>query len=239
MLTIFGLHGLGPPPESTPADERRYWVPVDLFRALVERLRGRPDVRFSFDDGLDTDRYVALPVLRETGTRAHFFVLVGRLDTPGHLRRDDVLRLREAGMVIGSHGMHHRRWPVLGEAALTEELVEARERLAHLLGEPVNEIAIPFGSYDRYVLRRLRELGYGPVYTSDGGRSEAGRWLHPRTTVTADSRVDDLLVLVEHGESLPLRLVRAAKRCWKRSRRIRTRPGIDPRRFGTTFDASH
>ncbi len=48
---------------------------------------------------------------------------------------------------------------------------------ANSIGEPVSSVAIPFGSYDRRVLRRLRGAGLRRVYTSDGGRA--------RTTLVA------------------------------------------------------
>ena len=92
-------------------------------------------------------------------------------------------------MIIGNHGMQHRKWPGLSERELREELVEARERIEQVTGARVAEAACPFGGYDRRVLERLRASGYEHVYTSDGGPTSAESWLQPRNTIV---RGDDL-----------------------------------------------
>ncbi len=47
----------------------------------------------------------------------------------------------------------------------------------------VTQAACPFGAYDRRVLRSLRGYGYERVFTSDGGRLRADRWLQARNSV--------------------------------------------------------
>ena len=67
-------------------------------------------------------------------------------------------------MVIGSHGWAHRDWRSLdwglrGAIEVEEEMVRARQHLGRLTGTDVSEVAVPFGSYDRHVLRILRRTG--------------------------------------------------------------------------------
>jgi hypothetical protein len=50
-------------------------------------------------------------------------------------------------------------------------------------GSEVSEVAVPFGSYDRHVVRALRRTGVTRVYTSDGGWARAGSWMQARTSI--------------------------------------------------------
>jgi peptidoglycan/xylan/chitin deacetylase (PgdA/CDA1 family) len=117
---------------------------------------------------------------------ATFFVLAGRLGGPYHLGGDDLQSLVRAGMTIGSHGLHHRDWRRIGDGELTRELVESRQILERVTGQRVTRASVPFGSYDRHVLARLRrDGGYDRVFTSDGGAARPDAWLQARTSVTA------------------------------------------------------
>jgi peptidoglycan/xylan/chitin deacetylase (PgdA/CDA1 family) len=180
------FHGVGSPPgpEREPG-EHDCWVRRDTFLALLDELRGRDDVRLSFDDGNASDVEVALPALVERGLTADFFVVAGRLGTPGNLDADGVRALTVAGMRVGTHGMDHRSWRGLDDADLAAELVEAREAIAEVTGSAVDAAALPLGQYDRTVLAALRKLDYRVVYSSDARRARRGAWFQPRYSVRA------------------------------------------------------
>ena len=136
---------MGEPPRELTPGEATVWLSEERFRAVLDAVAGRDDVRLSFDDGFRSDVDVALPALAERGLSATFFVLAGRLDHPEHLDGDDVARLVEGGMTIGSHGMHHRSWRELEEPDLTAELDESRRLLSAVAGTSVTSASVPFG----------------------------------------------------------------------------------------------
>lgn len=177
------FHGVGPQRRVLDAGEARVWIGSHAFAEILDAVRDRNDVTLSFDDGNTSDIREALPQLVRRGLRATFFVVAGRIGSPGFLSADDVRHLAAEGMAIGCHGMRHRPWRRLSEADLHEELVDARARLQALAEEPVQAAACPFGAYDRRVLGALRGHGYTRVYTSDGGRAPAGDWLQARTSL--------------------------------------------------------
>jgi peptidoglycan/xylan/chitin deacetylase (PgdA/CDA1 family) len=188
MVEIINLsfHGVGTPAgPPREAGEHDYWVGRDAFLSLLDELQGRDDVRLSFDDGNASDVEIALPALVERGMAADFFVVAGRLGTPGNLDGDGVRALREAGMRVGTHGMDHRSWRGLDDGQLAAELVEAREAIAEATGSAVDAAALPLGQYDRSVLAALRRLDYRVVYSSDARRARAGAWFQPRYSVVA------------------------------------------------------
>lgn len=186
------FHGVGTPQRELEPGEDRYWIGVDTFHGMLDEVAGRDDVAISFDDGNASDVEVGLPALTERGLSATFFVLAGRLDTPGSLGAADVRRLREAGMRIGTHGMDHRPWRGMDPATSRRELVEARERIAAVAGAPVTEAACPLGRYDRRLLTAMRGHGYDRVHTSDRRHARRGAWLQPRFSARSTDTVGTL-----------------------------------------------
>jgi peptidoglycan/xylan/chitin deacetylase (PgdA/CDA1 family) len=204
------FHGVGEPQRPLEPGEREYWVSVPQFEELLDEVRGRPDVRLSFDDGNASDVEIALPRLRERGLSATFFLLAGRLDSPGSVRSDGVRALRREGMAIGSHGYAHRSWRHLDPRATREELVTAAERLAELTGgQHVDEAACPRGEYDRRSLRALRSCGYRRVFTSDRLPASPGAWLQPRYSLRERDDVPFLRTLLRTDRTRPGTAVRA------------------------------
>ncbi|MEV4256955.1 polysaccharide deacetylase family protein [Spirillospora sp. NPDC049652] len=220
------VHGVGPRSGRAPGralgralepGEDVTWVDAGRLERVLDAVADRPDVRLTFDDGNASDVETALPLLLDRGLTAEFFVLAGRLGEPGRLTADGVRELVKAGMTVGSHGWAHRDWRRLTAPEVGEEFVRAHDVLTDITGEPVTRVAIPFGSYDRHVLRRLRRASVTRAYTSDGGPSRPDAWLQPRTSLRHD--LDDAWiarVLAPPGSARRLR--RTAARLVKRTR---------------------
>ena len=212
---VFNFHGLGELKPCGQDDPDDYQLTADQFAEILDVLKTRPWVRITFDDSLESDVAIALPLLRRAGVRAEFFILAGKLDQPGHLSRESVAELVKAGMLIGSHGMDHRDWTMIDDIGLRTELVEARQRIADVASQAVRSVACPFGAYDRRVLAALRKQGFSRVYTSDGGYAYDRRWLQPRNTVKAHHDARTVAAIADHGWSFSQRIVQGTKRLYK------------------------
>ncbi|TYB69609.1 polysaccharide deacetylase family protein [Nonomuraea sp. PA05] len=216
-VTNLTVHGIGETTRELEPGEDATWVSVEQFEQVMDAVADRPDVRITFDDGNDSDVRIALPRLLERGLKAEFFVLAGLLGEPGRLDADGVRELLGKGMRVGSHGWRHRDWRTLTTAQAAEELEQAHEVLGELTGSPVSRVAIPFGSYDRRVLRRLRHAGVTRAYTSDGGRARPGSWLQARNSLRHD--LDDSWIGgVLAGPSFGRRAGKLGMRLYKRVR---------------------
>lgn len=180
------VHGIGATDRELDPGEDRTWLFVAQFESMLDAVAGRPDVRITFDDGNRSDVEIAFPRLVERGLGAEFFLLAGRLGEEGRLDAADVRELVGAGMRVGSHGWAHRDWRRLDETTAREEIDEAPRLLKRVTGRPIDRVAVPFGSYDRRVLARLRRAGVARVFTSDGGRACAGAWLQNRASLRHD-----------------------------------------------------
>jgi len=102
--------------------------------------------------------------------------------------------------------MWHRPWRGMDPATSDAELVQARDRLAAVVGTGVDTAACPLGRYDRQLLGRMRRLGYTRVFTSDRRRARAGSWLQPRYSVRRDDTPGSLRAEALVGPGLLSRL---------------------------------
>ena len=182
-VTNFTVHGVGPYARELDSGEAATWIDIRQLEQVLDDVMERPAVRLTFDDGNCSDVQIALPRLLERGLTAEFFPIAGLIGEPGRFDRSGLRELVAAGMSIGSHGWAHRDWRSLDDSSASQEIDQAIRRLSQLAGQPVHRVAVPFGSYDRTVLRRLRQAGVSRVYTSDGGRARIDAWLQPRTSL--------------------------------------------------------
>lgn len=212
------FHGIGTPGRPLEPGEDVYWVGVERFEQLLDEAARHPNVRISFDDGNASDVEIALPRLRRRQLTATFFLLAGRIDTPGSVTSAGVSELRAAGMPIGSHGWSHRSWRGMDAEASHQELVLSAEVLSDLARMRVREAACPRGEYDRGALQQLRKAGYERVFTSDRRRARDRAWLQPRFSLHHDDDVDGLRSAVDAGGPSLVGAARAAYHLVKRWR---------------------
>ena len=76
---------------------------------------------------------------------------------------DQLREMRDGGMEIGGHGVHHRMLAKLQDEALAAEMAECQARLTAELGAPAIALSYPVGgpdAYDERVLREARDRGF-------------------------------------------------------------------------------
>jgi peptidoglycan/xylan/chitin deacetylase (PgdA/CDA1 family) len=184
---ILNFHGVGPVPDRIGSEERKYWCDENRFKSIIDSISEVPQhvsVELTFDDGNMSDATIALPALHARGLNACFFICAGRIGRVGYLDGSAIAELISAKMEIGSHGWAHINWRRVDDKTLDAEIDGARKRIADVAGCVVDKVAIPFGSYDRRVLRRLQRSAneIRTVFTSDGGRVLHTGWILPRET---------------------------------------------------------
>jgi colanic acid/amylovoran biosynthesis glycosyltransferase len=187
---ILNFHGVGAVPDGIDSAERHFWCNENLFTSVldyIQTLRTQDLIQLTFDDGNMSDAVVALPALIDRGLTASFFICAARIGLPRYLDCSAIKDLVAAGMQIGSHGWSHVDWRRVDDKALDVEVDEARKRIADVVGHDIDKVAIPFGSYDRRVLRRIRrsKSDIKVVYTSDRGFAPLTGWLLPRESYNA------------------------------------------------------
>jgi hypothetical protein len=210
----------------------RYILPIETFRRQMQCLRqssfrglnvseaihysSEPAVCITFDDGCETDLIAAVPVLREFGFHATFYVTAGFLGTPGYLSPEQLRHLDCEGFEIGCHSMTHAYLSDLAEPELKREVVDAKAQLEQILGHGIEHLSCPGGRYNQPTLAMARAAGFKTVANSDfhanssaTSKLELGRIAMLRNLSTAEFDA------ICHGRGL-----------WKKRLQHRTRHGI-------------
>jgi len=211
---ILTFHGVGEPERLLDPGEADYWIGLDRFCDILDRVCHHVDrdkVLITFDDGNLSDLRLAAPELCRRGLDAEFFVLTGRLGKTGSLNRDDVRCLLKMGMRVGSHGIDHRDWSGLSDGELEWELGQSKRLLEEICGHHLHSASTPFGRYNRATLVKLRAYGYETVYSSDGGDTTTGRFLQARTSIRS-SMTDAMIDQILDGHLPAMRRLRRAAR---------------------------
>ncbi|GGT83543.1 MULTISPECIES: polysaccharide deacetylase family protein [Streptomyces] len=146
-------------------------VSVRELLAATAAGRAKGLVGLTFDDGYADFLDSALPLLRRHGFTATVYVLPGRIggenawDGNGPrkslLTEDGILRVLDAGMEIGSHGLRHVSLPSVDDRTLAEETGRSRVLLEEITGAPVDGFCYPYGDVDARAIQAVRDAGYG------------------------------------------------------------------------------
>ena len=145
-------------------------TPQDYARARKgkQQLPEKP-VILSFDDGYEDNARVVLPMLRERGMKAVFYMVTNDIGQDGYLTWDNLRALEHAGMEIGSHTANH-----LPLTTLTREQQRDEVRLSKLLLEwngmkTIFSFSYPNGAYDDEIVQMLAEEMYLTAVTGEAG----------------------------------------------------------------------
>jgi len=138
-----------------------------------------PEVYITFDDAFANLLDFALPLLNELCIPASIFAVPGNCgQTPKwnisreHAEYNETLmtaqqlqNIQSDLITIGSHTQTHSDLSKLLPDQVRWELVESKKNLEKILGKPVEDLALPHGTYNDNVLRIAQEVGYKRIFT--------------------------------------------------------------------------
>jgi len=155
----------------------RGWTAATFSEAVMRTRRGKTLV-VTFDDGYDSVRRHASPLLAELGVPGTLFVPTNwpgeRMQWPGidhwattahadelqAMTWDDLRALAAGGWEIGSHTCSHPHLSQLDDDAIRLELVDSRAVCEREIGQPCRSVAYPYGDVDERVRSAAAAAGY-------------------------------------------------------------------------------
>jgi peptidoglycan/xylan/chitin deacetylase (PgdA/CDA1 family) len=247
--TVIVYHAIGRVPRSAPgwngfvraerfasqmaylAERRRV---VDLDALFEPDPGGRPRVAITFDDGYRSALEDAVPVLRELGFPAAFFVppkWVGRRrqwesrgdSEPEVMTREELLGLARDGFAIESHGHAHLDYSRAEPAVVQDDVRTSVEWLTELLGRPPRYLAYPYGRATAAAAAEAARLGLRAAFVLDRPQASVGDFALSRISIVP-SDVKPLFALKTGGryvavrQSAPVRVLYGALRRLVRNR---------------------
>jgi peptidoglycan/xylan/chitin deacetylase (PgdA/CDA1 family) len=182
ILTYHSLDDSGSPISISPRTFRKQ---MDLLAASgvpvvpLERVARTPGaVAITFDDGFRNFLEHALPVLTAHRFPAAVFVVTGHCgknndwpSQPAGIPRMDLMdwkdlrAIREEGIELGAHSVHHEFLTRLPEDQLSRELSAAKREIEEAAGAVVNSLAYPYGAVNEAV-KRLAAQHYSLACTT-------------------------------------------------------------------------
>jgi len=138
------------------------------------------NILITFDDAFENLLTNSLPILRNFHIPALIFAVPGNHgNTPQwHIAADHpeynerlmsaeqlVALSKEHLFRIGSHTLTHPDLVKITQEKAMQELVQSRKNLEMLLNYPIQDLALPHGSYNNTVLAMAKQAGYKRIYT--------------------------------------------------------------------------
>lgn len=151
----------------------------DAAAVLSGEERSGRHVVLTFDDGFQSVREAAFPVLAEFGLVATVFCAAGYMGKQSSWEEmrgappmsmmswEDLRFLGEQGWEIGGHGITHARLPALPPDRMEEDIAQGRRIIEERTGFAVNSFAYPFGDFDRRSAEMVAACGFTSAWTME------------------------------------------------------------------------
>jgi peptidoglycan/xylan/chitin deacetylase (PgdA/CDA1 family) len=160
---------------------------------------GPPRVAITFDDGYRNVLEHAVPVLREHGFPAAFFVptrwIGARNDWDPDagvaldvMTADELAELAASGFAVESHGHGHIDYARADPRAVEDDVRASVERLTELLGRPPRYLAYPYGRATPAAAAEAARLGLRAAFTLDRPQGVSGRFGFGRVPIVPADR---------------------------------------------------
>jgi peptidoglycan/xylan/chitin deacetylase (PgdA/CDA1 family) len=145
-------------------------VSLATLVGVLESGAAPPDhvVIITFDDGWENQYESAVPVLRQLGMTATFFVVTYQIGDPAYMTWNQLRALQDAGMTIGSHTRSHQML-THPSVLLTDEVEKSREDIQQHLGTTPDFFAYPYGVSDARAIAAVRAAGYAAARVFPNG----------------------------------------------------------------------
>jgi peptidoglycan/xylan/chitin deacetylase (PgdA/CDA1 family) len=142
----------------------------ELYQSLLSGSGPGPGaVVLTFDDGLLSQFELALPILREFGFPACFFVIADFVGKGGFMGWAQLREIIGCGMEVGSHGLSHSMLNIMPDERVKEELALSKNILEEYLNYRIDFLSIPRGQFNPSIKQIAAGLGYKAVCVSSPG----------------------------------------------------------------------
>ncbi len=153
--------------EHVVATAQRASIPIVPFSSSLTT-----GIAITFDDGYTDLFTVVLPEMTRLNLPFHVFVTADKLISGDarYLTVDQLRQLATSDLVtVGAHGASHQPLTELAPDQCLSDLRTSRERLAEVIGKPVDTMSYPFGLVNDSVRNIVGEAGFTRAACSTWG----------------------------------------------------------------------
>ncbi|MFS0576578.1 polysaccharide deacetylase family protein [Sporosarcina sp. 179-K 3D1 HS] len=172
--------------------KRNHWTtitPTDL-ELWVQKKKTLPkkSVLITFDDGYESTILLAYPILKKHGFQATSFIITSRVNRPGMVKEEDLIRTQD----VYSYQNHTHMFHLFNtksnlsylqsesQEAIYLDILQANQSIEEILGDGsrVTAHAYPYGKRGPQAVRALMASGITSAYTIDEGNVFQGDSLY-------------------------------------------------------------
>jgi peptidoglycan/xylan/chitin deacetylase (PgdA/CDA1 family) len=133
-------------------------------------------IAITFDDGYLDNYQQALPILKEFGFPATFFVTTEDVGKEGFMTWDMLREMAKVpGIEIGSHTLEHKSLSDMPGTEARTSVVVSKKVLEEKLGREIKAISYPCGSFNEGIVEMARSAGY--AYGCAASHVHDRRWV--------------------------------------------------------------
>lgn len=148
-------------------------IPLEKAVGYISQKKRPPakTLAITIDDGYEDNFKYAYPIFKKYNIPATIFVITGLVGKEGFMDWGQIKELDGSGLVdIESHTKSHKMLTYLDDAAVEEELFDAKRTLEKILGKEVRFLCYPMGRYDERVKAAAKRLGYKAAFATKATR---------------------------------------------------------------------
>ncbi len=173
----------------------------ELYKALNEKtsLPEHPII-LTFDDGYRSFYDNAFPLLKRYNTKAVEFVITQVSGASAYLTWDQILEIDKSALIQwGAHTRHHPNLPDLSQEAIINEIQGSKNDLEQHLKKPITWFAYPYGSYNDFVIQKVKNSGFvGAASTIYGAAQSKDKiYLTPRIMIDGRFNISDFAARIQ------------------------------------------
>ncbi len=195
------------------------FVPITFSRLTdykngITKLPSKP-VIITFDDGMQDAIDNAVPILKNSGFTAVFYIPTDYVGRNGSWMIPEanielpvidwatVISLDRMGFEVGAHSMSHPHLDKVSTDDCNKELSGSRQKLEEVLGHEVRHMAYPFGDYNERVKTLVDECGYVTACTTEEGIASLNNDMltFPRLNMGMDAELLNFLCKINSAHS--------------------------------------
>lgn len=192
--------------------------------ASQNQLPPGPLAMVTFDDAQAGVVDYALPLLRERGLAATFFVTSDFVGRPGNISSTTLAQLPAPDFEIGAHSVTHPRLDEISRQRAWREIVDSRTAIEDCTGVPVTSFAYPHGYHGSAVREQVIQAGYVTAHAvKNAFHVGDDLFAIARLTVLADTTPEKVenWIVNRRGAPLARNWEAASTKLWRMYRKLR------------------
>src|SRR5690625_440256 len=117
----------------------------------TSKVRKKPLLAVTFDDGIDTDFTRAFPYMTERGVKGTSYLITSRVGTDRRLSWDNIHEMKSGGMCdFQCHSYNHIRMTEATEQEIRQNLEDANDAFTSNGLEIPKHFAYPYGAFNDF-----------------------------------------------------------------------------------------